>query len=203
MRTFLSFLFVSTFLFFVGCNNDDEAVYVVPKDYLPAYPQSFWDYSNGQRVLVDKSYQPHSYQEAINSPAYTATKYVPVINGHYLYEYSLYQNSTTYPLKPLLSESAGTSWIVNEINNEKVYRAVISDTDAITISLLQESGSKDTLFTDVLTVVEYLESNGAEVWNTREYYAKGVGLIRVDMSDPSSAGVFVIQKELVNYFINN
>ncbi len=185
-----------------GCKKDTETVYVLPKDYLPAYPQSFWDYSNGQRVLVASTYQSHSYQDKINSPAYTATKYVPVIDGRYLYEYSIYQNSTAYPLKELLSESSGASWVINELNNEKVYRAVISQSDAIDITLLQSSGTKDTTFSDVITVVEYLESLGQDAWSLREYYAKGVGLIRVDVSNPYEGEAFVIQKELVNYSIN-
>lgn len=203
MRTLILSFLISSFFILMGCDDDTDAVYLLPKEYLPAYPQSFWDYSNGQRIIVASTYQPHSYQESINSPAYSETKYVPVIDGRYLYEYGVYQNSTTYPLKQLLDESNGSFWVINEVNNEKVYRMVISTSDTIQITLLQDSGTMDTTFSDVVTVVEYLESNTEEYWNIREYYANGVGLIRVDVSDPSDNSIFVTQKKLVNYSINN
>lgn len=186
----------------MGCGKDTETVYVLPKDYLPAYPQSMWDYSNGERILVASSYQPHAYQESVTSPAYTATKYVPVVDGRYLYEYSVFQNSTTYPLKQLLSETNGESWVVNEVNNEKTYRQVVSKSDNIDITLLQSTGTKDTTFSNVITVVEYLDTLGVDQWSQREYYQKNVGLIRIDVNNPYDEESFVIQKQLINYIIN-
>jgi hypothetical protein len=86
-----------------SCGKDNPLTIVYPKEYLPAYPGSYWDYSNGERVTVQPEYVAHNYQASINSPDYTEEKMVPCINGDYLYEYSITQFSTTYPLKNIVA----------------------------------------------------------------------------------------------------
>jgi hypothetical protein len=185
-----------------SCGKDNPLTIVYPKEYLPAYPGSYWDYSNGERVTVQPEYVAHNYQASINSPDYTEEKMVPCINGDYLYEYSITQFSTTYPLKTLLQDKPGKAWIVNEVNGEIIYRQTIALLDSIYIYEPSFGIQTDSLYKDVLVVVEYSDTLTAKKWNLKEYYAKNVGLIRVDVNDPFYSKDSVTQKVIIGYHIN-
>ncbi len=199
MRT-LNFIISILFLavFFLACNSDDEAEYVYPKEYLPAYPFSFWDYTNGERV-TSTGYESHSYKSNAGN---SGSKYVPYYNGSYLYEYSIYQFSENYPLKKLLDETPGEQWIVNELNNVKYMRQVTEVLDNMLIKFPPYTNPIDSVFTDVVVVVEYTDSLGVERWNTKEYYAKNIGLIQVEINNPLDENIPIIQKQIRSYSIN-
>jgi len=186
-----------------SCEKDNPLSIVYPKEYLPAYPGSWWLYSNGEQVTVQPEYVAHSYQASVNSPKYTDEKMVPCINGNYLYEYSITQYSTTYPLKTLLQEKPGAAWKVSEVNGEIIYRQTIAKLDSIRIYTPSFGIQTDSLYKDVLVVVEYSDTLTAKKWNLKEYYAKNVGLIRVDVNDPFYSKDSVTQKVIINHFINN
>ncbi len=196
----ISIIFLTTF--FLACEPDAEPQIVYPLSYLPAYPGSSWDYSNGEQVVVSSSYEIHSYQSTIESTEKTDTKYVPYYSGSYLYEYSIIQNSTVYPLKKLLDETAGGAWLVNEINNVSIMRQLTSTIDSMIIQFPPYTSPIDCVFKNIVVVVEFLDSLGVDRWNTKEYYAKDVGLIQVEIDNPLDENESVIQKQIRAYYIN-
>jgi hypothetical protein len=198
MMNKLFFVIFAITLFSVSCKKDDPLDVVEPKAYLPAYPGSYWDYSNGERVAVHTQYVAHSYQESINSTVSTPEKLVPQIGNQYLYEYSITQNSTTFPLKTLLSETVSSNWEVNEIQGEKIYRKTV---ESISSMYLKLPNKDSVLYSNVLVVVEYTDSLGSEKWNYKEYYAKDVGLIQLEVNNPYDNNAPVIEKQLISYSI--
>ncbi len=180
----------------VACDKGDDYNYVKPGEYLPAYPGSYWDYSDGSRVRAT-DYELHSYRISTTSPDNSESCYVPVWDGKYLYKYSVYQQSTIYPMRKLLVGSGTSTWIVEENNNVKLKRHEIH-LDSLEMPTL------DTVFYDVCQVTEYQEIfDFTDHWNLREYYAKNVGLLRVEVNNPYDTLDFVVQKELRAFYINN
>ncbi len=194
-------LLITTFVL-LSCQEDPEAEYVYPKDYLPAYPGSYWDYSNGERVMTSNEYVLHQYEISINSTEKSDEKYVPMYDNRYLYEYSITQSSTVYPIKQLLDESVGKSWVVNEINKQKVMRKVVGKLNSITIPFPQVNNPVDSIIKNVLVVVEYMDYLGEKKWHTKEYYAKNIGLVKVEINNPLDSKASVIQKQIQGYKIN-
>ena len=186
-------------LLLASCKKQEDPDTKLPGAYLPAYPGSYWDYSDGTRSRVEPQYELHSYRESPNSTNKTASVYVPVLDGQYLYEYSVYQSSPVYPLKQLLSTTVNQTWVVEMNNNIPVNRY-----SAFLDSLVVAYPGKDSVFKKVFTVVEYVAKDTLDEndWNRKEYYANNVGLIRVDINDPYDTLPPVIQKEIRSYFIN-
>lgn len=186
----------------VSCNDDDPLEVIEPKEYLPAYPGSYWDYTDGGRVSVHSEYVMHSYQEGANSNTNSSEKLVPKIGNDYLYGYDITQNSIVYPLKQLLSESVLSSWVVNRINEQDIYRKTIETIDTMYIKIPSGNNMDSTMYVNTLVVVEYMDSLGDLRWNSKEYYSKNIGLIRVEVNNPYDNNDPVVQKQLLRSFIN-
>lgn len=193
--------FVAIFIV-ISCEDDPIEV-VEPKDYIPAYPGSYWDYTDGGRVSVNAEYVMHSYQYEVNSTSTTDEVLVPQIGSEYIYEYGITQNSIAYPLKQLLSESVSSSWVVNRINEQDIYRKTIESIDSMYIKIPTGNTVDSTLYVNTLVVVEYMDSLGDLRWNTKEYYSQYVGLIRVEINNPYDTLEPVVQKQLLYSHINN
>ena len=187
-------------LFFLGCNKDSEIAFVVPLDYLPATPGSHWTYTNGERIMTGNSYVEHRYMLGTESSELSEVKKVPVYDSEYLYEYKITQASTQFPLKKLLEEKEGEAWQINLINGQKVMRQAVAFNDSFPITQL---GTADTTwYTNVVEVVEFLDSAKAENWYLKEYYAKNVGLIRTDIDNVFDTLSAIIEKEIIDFYIN-
>ncbi len=200
MKNVILFLAV---ILIASCSKDDVLTVVSPKEYFPAYPGSWWEYSNGEVSKVHPEYVAHSYQPSINSPENSGKKLVPYIDGKYLYGYEITQNSTKYPLKQLLSVEVGKPWEVNETSNQKVFRKTTQSKDSIFLKFPSDYNASDSvLYYDILVVVEYLESFDADKWNIKEYYSKNTGLIRREINNPYDTVAAIVEKQLINYFIN-
>ncbi|HBX83058.1 MAG: hypothetical protein A2W97_14605 [Bacteroidetes bacterium GWE2_40_63] len=190
--------------FLASCGEESELSVVYPKEYFPAYPGSWWFYSNGERTSVLPDYVAHSYQSSINSNEYTDEKLVPCINGQYLYEYKITQHSTRFPVKQLLSESTGVPWVVDTVNGEAIKRQTIGKLDSIFVFIPSVSADADSAkYYNVLVVVEFTDSMTYAKWNLKEYYAKDVGLICTEVNNPYDTLGAIVQKTLIHYFINN
>ena len=194
MRPFrLSFIVAAGLAVFAACGDGSDPKYITPEDYLPAYPGSYWDYTDGTRVRAT-SYELHCYRESTTSTDYTDECYVPIWDGHYLYKYSIYQPSPIYPMKELLRAKGSAVWIVDENNGDKLKRSEV---------LIDSLAVGDSLYKSVYRVTEFLESlDDTDHWNIREYYAKNVGLVKVEVNNPHDSLGCVVQKELRSYFIN-
>lgn len=194
MRTFkLSFIVAAGLAVFAACGDGSDPQYITPDAYLPAFPGSYWDYTDGTRVRAT-GYELHSYRPSTTSTDYTDECYVPVWDGHYLYKYSIYQPSPLYPMKELLRAKGSAVWIVDENNGDKLKRS-----EAAIDSLIVG----DSVYKDIYCVTEFIESlDNVDHWNTREYYAKNIGLVKVEVNNPHDTLGCVVQKELRHYFIN-
>ena len=195
MRPFrLSFIVAAGLAVFAACGDGSDPKYIAPEAYLPAYPGSYWDYTDGTRVRAT-AYELHSYRPSTTSTDYTDECYVPVWDGHYLYKYSIYQPSPLYPMKELLRAKGGNAvWIVDESNSDKLKRSEVA-IDSLAVG--------DSVYKDVYCVTEFIESlDNIDHWNLREYYAKNVGLVKVEVNNPYDSLGCVVQKELRSYFIN-
>lgn len=176
-----------------ACGDGSDPKYITPEAYLPAYPGSYWDYTDGTRVRAT-NYELHNYRPSTTSPDYTDECYVPIWDGHYLYKYSIYQPSPLYPMKELLRAKGSAVWIVDENNGDKLKRSEV---------LIDSLAVGDSLYKSVYRVTEFLESlDDTDHWNIREYYAKNVGLVKVEVNNPHDSLGCVVQKELRSYFIN-
>lgn len=198
MRVFLLLALLTFGLF--SCNKGDEIAFVPPLDYLPAYPGSYWTYTNGQRIITANNYVEHQYLLGVTSTEMSDVKKVPVYDGKYLYEYEITQASTQFPLKKLLQEETGDAWQVNLINGQKIMRKTIATGDTLFIDQLGTAAA-DT-FLNVIQVVEYVDSLSADNWYLKEYYAKNIGLIRTEIDNPFDTLPAIIEKEIIDYHIN-
>jgi hypothetical protein len=184
-------------LIFSSCKDTKQPDVILPKEYLPAYPGSYWDYTDGTRSRVEPQYEEHSYRESANSTSYSEACLVSVIDGKYLYEYSVYQSSPIYPLRKLLSDKNENAWVVEDNNGVRLLRHSQSIDSLIVIY-----PHKDSIFRNIIISVEYIDSLGEDRWTRKEYYAKNVGLIRVDVNNPFDTIAPVIEKEIRTYHIN-
>ena len=194
MRPFrLSFIVAASLAVFAACGDGSDPKYITPEAYLPAYPGSYWDYTDGTRVRAT-SYELHCYRESTTSTDYTDECYVPIWDGHYLYKYSIYQPSPIYPMKELLRAKGSSVWVVDENNGDKLKRSEVA-IDSLAVG--------DSVYKDIYCVTEFIESlDNIDHWNLREYYAKNVGLVKVEVNNPHDSLGCVVQKELRSYFIN-
>ena len=198
---FSLFAFMALGLALSACDNGSDARYIEPNEYLPAYPGSYWDYSDGTRVRAT-DYELHNYRLSTSSSKYSEECYVPIWDGKYLYKYSIYQASPLYPMKELLRAKGSAEWIVDESNGAKLKRSE-AFIDSMYIRIPVDSTFKDSLFKEVYQITEYQENmDNTTHWNTREYYAKNVGLIKVEVNNPNDTLSAVVQKEIRAYFIN-
>lgn len=198
---FSLFAFMALGLALSACDNGSDARYIEPNEYLPAYPGSYWDYSDGTRVRAT-NYELHNYRLSTSSSKYSEECYVPIWDGKYLYKYSIYQASPLYPMKELLRAKGSAEWIVDESNGAKLKRSE-AFIDSMYIRIPVDSTFKDSLFKEVYQITEYQENmDNTTHWNTREYYAKNVGLIKVEVNNPNDTLSAVVQKEIRAYFIN-
>lgn len=107
--------------FLFSCKDEPEPETIYPEDYFPVYPGSWWLYSNGEKKTTSSGYVLHAYEDDIASPYETVESFVPYWDGHYVYGYSITQNSTEFPLKTLLKET-GSDWIVGRFEGNNIYR---------------------------------------------------------------------------------
>ena len=197
----LMFLVISVLAF--SCKKEEDPPFIYPKSYFPAYPGSYWIYTNGETKTVDPDYYLHSYQQGVVSPSFSENAYVPKIGQQYVYEYSITQNSTTYPLKKLLSEKLNDSWVVNDWNGDEIKRKVVAVGDTISIRQYPYTSDSVTVYSPVIEVIEYSSKNGEKAWFSKEYYANKIGLIRKDINISHDTINSVVDFELVKDSINH
>lgn len=113
-------------LFFNSCKEDPIPDTIYPKDYFPVYPGSWWLYSNGELKTTSSGYVLHVYEADIASPYETEETFVPYWDGHFVYGYSITQNSTEFPLKQMLHESKNEVWVVGRFEGVDILRKTTS-----------------------------------------------------------------------------
>lgn len=187
-------------LFFItsGCEQE-KYEYVFPEKYFPAYPESYWIYSNGTTVKVDPDYQEHHYYPGVGIVGKTEIVYVPRMEGQYVYGYKITQNSTQVPLKELLRTTKNAEWIVDYWNGTEIRRKVETIDTTITLNSKIDPLNED-IIDSVILVCEFIKDN--PVWIYREAYAPNIGLIRREINISDTSIVPHVEKELIKYFIS-
>ena len=133
VNIFSSFIIVFVLAFLVSCTEEIEPETVLPEKYFPVYPGSWWLYSNGETKITDPGYVLHSYENDIVSPYETEEAFVPYWDGHYVYGYSITQNSPEFPLKKLLNETINKTWVVGRFEGHDIIRKTISKDISVNI----------------------------------------------------------------------
>ncbi|MBE9467820.1 MAG: hypothetical protein IMY72_05785 [Bacteroidetes bacterium] len=195
----LLFILVISF----SCQKENDPSVISPKSYFPAYPGSYWVYTDGETRTVEPDYCLHSYQQGVVGPDFSEEAYVPKMGQQYVYEYGITQNSVTHPLKQLLSEKLNDTWVVKDWNNEEIIRKVIAINDTVKINQYPSTSNKINSYNPVIVVIEYSSSEGEKHWRSKEYYAKNIGLIRRDINISREIIEPVIVFELVSCSINH
>ncbi|HPW67463.1 MAG TPA: hypothetical protein PLY32_05025 [Salinivirgaceae bacterium] len=194
-------IFIAIILLFAfGCEETNYP-FIFPEKYFPAYPESYWVYSNGTTEKVDPGYHKHIYYKELGNMAQSEFVFVPRINNEYVFKYNITQNNTLMPIKTLLKTTPGAAWVVNHWEGKEVYRKVVETSASITLS--QGVGtSGQTVFDSVIVVVEYIGQENENSWVYRESYAPNVGLIKREINNSDSIPEPYTEMELRRYFIN-
>jgi len=183
---------------FSAC-KETELEYIFPKDYLPAYPESYWIYSDGSTVKVAPGYHKHNYFEELEGTSKSDQVYVPKMNNQYVYEYKVTQDNNRIPLKKMLSESKDDDWVVDYWQNGEIRRKVIDKDVTLRLTDSLPNGVKN--LDSVIVVIEYYKDADTTLpWFTKEYYAPLIGLVRQDARRGQDS---LILKELTRYYISN
>lgn len=181
---------------FAACDKEQYPM-VLPEPYLPAYPESYWVYTNGETVTVSPGYHEVAYDASLGLSPRPEFVLAPMIGADHVLRYQITQNSTRVPLRRLLDPAMTTAWLVDHWQDRQVMRRVQSFDTTLEIGALIYPGAQ--VFDSVIMVVEYIEGDTLRPWVYRESYAPGVGLLRREMHGPDGP---VVEKELVRYHIN-
>ncbi|MBP1644647.1 MAG: hypothetical protein H6Q16_222 [Bacteroidetes bacterium] len=212
---------------FIACDGEDDFVFpepfstprpspavpdydtILPKEYFPAFPGSYWVYNNTDTLRVMEDYQLYIYRryldyygvEYVDDTIVLPKFYPNSIYGDVLilrYEISNFRGSHNEPAwKGILSETLGGVFYqsASEFGNQNIGMTVAVDTTIIVNGVT---------YNDVIVTVLY---NRAFMlppelcFYYRDYYAKGVGLIKREETDyPPSSEVRVLF-ELTDYNI--
>ena len=188
-----------------GCDKYDQGVFdgpydtIFPGSYLPVYPGSYWIYNSGTiEYRTSDDYVLHFFRYDEGNLSFESKPcYVPIWNDQPIYRYSSpvgwhYELSYEYYMSRLLSEQLGDRWIDSSISNR--YRDFYYYDSVVAVNVNVVSGLN--LYDSVIVVEHYGFSNYPSK-NATYYYAKNVGLIRVD--DRNDSAILVLD----SYFINH
>jgi len=179
---------------------------IQPLPYLPAFPGSYWKYSNGDTYTTSATYKKDVYSVFYGSNlVYTAdTFYVPIYNGAPLWGYKVHDeyaivwpNEQTTPLVRIISDSlpTGANWRVARSGNHSGVWVYISAKDtSISIS------GKD-YYPTIVLYYKSIVNNDRQIPYKRAYYTKNIGLVKEELLSWMDSSV-ISEKHIVDYFIN-
>lgn len=153
-----------------------------PRPYLPIYPGSWWTYRNASDSTTFTEYAGGYVLDRMSYNEYNSQEYyVPLWRGRTYFGYGFYNEGGAGCFTKELDPFSGTgSWLYepNPGDPRFSYWNVWRKTDSTGLTLTIDS----VIYTDVIKVVEYEISSGSTAqWDVFDYYyAKDVGLIRVD-----------------------
>ncbi len=108
-------LALSALVFLGSCKKDREYETHYPKSYLPAYPGSYWEYSDGSKILTSDEFEIGEIFESESNYGQTElttctlieTPKFLVYQGKYLKNYTVYYNPNSCYSRVLLGENLG------------------------------------------------------------------------------------------------
>lgn len=227
MKRILFFTIIVILIGFNSCHKDNDTTYnsiynnviigtIKPLDYFPAFPGSYWVYNIDDSLKVADDYKKYIF----NSNAYdesedydtiyfpkllTKNVYNPGDSCSYVNGYSISkaQNSSYKDpaFKYILSETEGSTFIITAPwqNHQIIGKTINIDTSIIV---------GNTTYVSVLVTIELdMACSGQYPMDScaykREYYAKGVGLIKRESGGYIPNDNWTTDFELKEYYINN
>jgi hypothetical protein len=187
------------------CEIYSEPLTVVPMNYYPVYPGSWWLYevndTTTEQFQVSETYQPHSYEntasESWESPTFSDTVFVPFLNGKPIYGYNKIEwvrppFGDYYVQWPILSEQVGF-----EFEREWTDKRYGDFSEKLKVTSKYFNG------TDSIITVEGHWVYGPNV-SRKSYqtFGKNIGLMTEHIVDTLSVDT-VYKKVLLNYFVNH
>lgn len=176
---------------------------IFPSSYIPAYPGSYWKYSDGTSISTDSVYRKAAILTTSGPFARSCHKtgiaFLPSYNGSLLSGYTSMNESYTPCTTLLISETEETEWTAGETGWTVVgdqYGGVYAKMLAVDTTITLRNG--DT-YTECIVIREWYEKYGGEQGVERFLcYAKNVGrLATYHVMNPDTA----IGIELVEYYI--
>lgn len=186
---------------------------IFPKEYLPVYPGSYWEYDDGSIETVGNNYEkvgvfnylrtPPPWWQGHGNPYWPNDSiYVPVWNGNPILEYDRINTDEYYiPLIPIINENIFEKTVLEQ--DHRIWGTVIMTVAVDTVILVGE-----TIFNDVIVTLQgwgFINDFDQFPENftglKKKYYAKEIGLIRFDETAWND-NTFKIVKQIVNWEIN-
>lgn len=203
---------------FISCKKPPtlvapEALIIQPLPYLPCYPGSYWKYTGvnqdtvtytteSEYRLVSLHFTDSIIIDPVKIPIYNGVEifgYYQVLRGPYNFNIpgSPYSNS----LLMYFSDELNKVWkeytdIDNRFGNKNYHLYKVKEINTQIYN--QEIGIIDSVVVINKTIVQ----NGMPTWYIDLYYAKNIGLVRMNIVD-SISQVINTQLELQKYFINH
>ena len=160
-------------LFFGSCGKENDYTTYEPKPYLPAYPGSYWQYSDGSIIETGNNYEraeifKHIFNGNQTECESIETANFPIYDNAYLKEYTMYKNLAGGGCfnKILLSENLGDEFLTSTSSANSVLRVVAVDT-----TIVLPNGKT---YNQVIQT-HYLE--GPYPREYHEFFAKDIGFI--------------------------
>ena len=199
---------VAVMSLFYGCDKYENDVYdgpydtIFPGPYLPVYPGSYWTYNSGAveyRTSDDFLLHSFLYDEG-NLTFESKPCFVPFWRGQPVYRYaspvgwSSDGYSFDYFMINILSEQTGDRWIDSAVGGRHGSFQFYDSVVAVNVNAISGANNYDSVI-----VVEHYSRYSQSITQKEGtyYYAKNVGLIRVDDKNDSTV------LKLDSYFINH
>ncbi|MES2587836.1 MAG: hypothetical protein V4622_02580 [Bacteroidota bacterium] len=213
MRTIYIILFFGLF----SCKKDKvDDIYktIEPLEYFPAYPGSYWVYSNGDTLKVTDKYE----QCIFNSEGYSAvpdydTLILPKLILNKIYNpndisafvngYSISKQTTSFykdaAFKGILSLVEGDEFIksYHDEGHQTIGKTIKTDTTILI---------GNTIYQDVIVTIEFDKAcpsntnySAEECADLKEYYSKNIGLIKRESryNFPTGTAPYITDFELI------
>ncbi len=220
MRTYLILILIA--VIFVSCKKENDnnnitsisSVYdtIYPLSYFPAFPGSYWIYSNDDTLKIEDNYELYYYDKSYfdQAPDYD-TVYLPkfkinsIFNSSspdekyiHVYKYEIENFSYRLLFRSIMSETLGNRFPVAEnFGGHSPY--------AITTTVDTSMQIENNYYPKVLIVSYYTEptDTNSHVFPYRhDYFAKNIGLIMRDHKYYQDTA-FITDYTLTSYMINS
>lgn len=211
-------ILISVLISLISCEEDnvpgpDENYDTIfPKEYLPAYPGSWWAYHTGDTLKTKSDYQLFTYRSECGDINDTKSLILPqfhsndIYGSRYINEYLLSNPllHCAYPLPfvQVLSDTLGKVFIKGEPD---FYHQLLGKTIRKDTSVVINGRTYD----DVLVTIEFDRACSESSEYTpelcatmRDYYAKGIGLIKREKGRNINYVEWHTEYELIDYKIN-
>lgn len=172
--------------------------------YIPAYPGSYWTYSDGSKIVTAANYQKDVYSITSLYDKYTSdTFYVAQYDNAPLWGYRAHKESQistygnpTQPLVRIISDSlpVGSTWLTRYFSHNSNWSAITAKDSSVVIS--------GNIYFPTIVLSHFDNfNNGPSSLIGRSYYTRDIGLVKYETLSRST-GSIISQKVLVDYFIN-